>query len=95
MESKVFKRLGISLSWFRLLIAEVAAYATLCLGVASAALGPVDPVQDLLRQRLEARERSVILAANEPLCAIEHLRRFYQRRTYRPAWCRGAEPLPS
>ena len=93
MESKVFKRLGISLTWFHLLIAEVVAYATLCLGVASA-LGPVDPVQDLLRQRLEARERSVMLAANEPLCAIEHLRRFYQRRAYRSAWCRGAEPLP-
>lgn len=93
MESKVGKRWGISLSRFGLPIAEVAVYAYLCLGVASA-LDTVDPVRDLLRHRLdEARERSVMLAANEPLCAIEHLRRFYQRRTYQPAWCWGAEPL--
>jgi len=94
MESKVGQRWGIPLSRFGLLIAKVAVYATLCLGVASA-VDPIDPVQDLLRQRLEeAPERSVILVANEPVCTIEHLRRFYQRRTYQPAWCLGAEPLP-
>ena len=94
MENKLHQCWGICLSRFHLLIAAVASYATLCLGVAGA-LGLVDPVQELLRQRLEeACERSVILVANEPLCALEHLRRFYQRRNYQPAWHRGTEPLP-
>lgn len=94
MENKLHQCWGICLSRFHLLIAAVASYATLCLGVAGA-LGLVDPVQELLRQRLEeARERSVILVTNEPLCALEHLRRFYQRRNYQPAWHRGTEPLP-
>ena len=88
------KHWGISLSRFHLLIVAVGASATLCLGLASTAAS-VDPGEDLLRQRLEeARDRSVILVAGEPLCAMEHLRHFYQRRTYQPAWYRGADLLP-
>jgi murein L,D-transpeptidase YcbB/YkuD len=94
METTMCKRWGISLSRLHLLIAEVGASATLCLGLAST-VASVDPVEDLLRHRLEeGGDRSVILVAGEPLCAMEHLRHFYQRRTYQPAWYRGAEPLP-
>jgi L,D-transpeptidase YcbB len=94
MGNREGQRWGSFLGRLHHLVAEVAAYGYLCLDIASA-LDSIDPVQELLRQRLEeTRERSVILVADEPLCASGGLRRFYQRQTYQPAWSRGLEPLP-
>jgi L,D-transpeptidase YcbB len=84
---------GIAASAFGLVSVAIVVHLHLWAAISSAQ-SHVEPIRELLRTRLEeGRKQSVMRAANEPLCAMELLRRFYQQRTYQPAWSNGSEPL--